>query len=160
MIFQFYIGAMAVAVLLSMFNLRVGDSRLPSLAINYSLVIIVFHVVVMTWWGLGWKDEEFYLLVAAAQGIISYMAYETGCRAARIIMPLSWMAVFGNLETFILHYDYPHQWYFWGMNVIQCAQIASLAFASSLFSPIHQRMHWRPRKNTSDMKRIVHERAG
>lgn len=160
MIFYFYIGALAVVMALSLFNIWKGDPRLPGLAFNYSVVIILFHLIVMTWWRLGWHDQEFYLLVAAAQSIIAYMAYETGCKAARIIMPLSWMAIFGNLETFILHHDYPHLWYFWGMNFVQCAQIASLAFASSLFYPIHERMHWRPRKHPQDMKRIVHERAG
>lgn len=160
MLFKFYLGTMVIAVLLSMFNMRRGDIRLTSLAISYFLVISLFHLIFMTWLGLGWRNQEFYLLVAGAQSIVAYVAHQTGCRAARIIMPLALIAVVGNVETFLFNADYPHALYFDFMNFIQCTQIASLWFASAMFYPITTRLWIGQRSKTDSLKRVAHGNAG
>lgn len=159
MTFLFYLAAMAIAVALSGFNLAAGDRRLPTLAVKYFAIIAGFHLVFMTWLGLGWKNPEFYVLVAAAQGIIAHFASKIGCRAARIVMPLACIAVVLNLFTFLVDAEYPHAVYYWAMNGIQCAQIASIVFASSVWLRLAGTVHMSRRKPT-DMKRIIHERAG
>lgn len=157
MIFTFYLGAMSVAMLLSLSNFAAGDRRLPTLAVKYFFVISGFHILFMTWLGLNWHNQEFYILVAAAQGVIARFASKIGCRAARIVMPLALIAVAINLFRFVVDEDdLPHVVYYYTMNFVQCAQIASIIFASSVWLRLAEAAHISRRKHNG-MKRIAHE---
>ena len=131
MMFYAYIGLMGAAILLSLFNLRKGDIRLTGLAVSYSVVVIVFHLVFMSWLGLQ-HHAIFPLFVAGAQGIIAYAAYQVGCRAARIIKPLAYAAIFLNCIVY-LESLYPGTFYYYTMNLLQGTEIATLIFASSIW---------------------------
>lgn len=133
MIFYAYLGLMGAAILLSLFNVYKGDRRLLALASKYSAIVAGFHLVFMTWLHLGGKSE-FVLLVAGAQALIAYESHKIGCRAAKIITPLAWIAVFLNCAIYT--FDYPHVVYYYSMNLIQGSQIASLIFASSVWHGI------------------------
>ena len=158
MIFYFYIAALILAVGLSLFNFRRGDIRLTSLAVSYAGIIIVFHLVFMTWLHTQ-NTLEFYLFVAGAQAVIAYIAHQVGCKAAKVIMPLAWFAVLFNCLTLVLLADYPHYIYYYIMNFVQCSQISSLIFASSVWKGL-SRQTGTIRKKTTGMKRIIHEWPG
>ena len=157
MIFYFYIAALLLAIGLSLFNFRRGDVRLTSLAVSYAVIIIGFHLIFMTWLHIQTK-LEFYLFVAGAQSVIAYIANQVGCRAAKIMMPLALFAVFFNCLTLVLLADYPHYIYYYIMNFVQCSQISSLIFASSVWHGVRQ--IGITRKKTNGMKRIIHEWPG
>lgn len=156
MIFYAYLGLMGTAVLLSLFNLRKGDKRLTGLAFGYTLIVAGFHWIGMDLMHIH-KDPEFPLFVAGAQGVIAFIAYETGCKAAKIIMPLAWLAVVINCLAW-LEGLYPSLFYFYGMNILQGSQVASLIFASSIWHGIANYLTRITRKITP--KGMSYERAG
>lgn len=145
-----------MAILLSLFNLRKGGIRLTGLAVSYSVVVIGFHLLFMTLWGAH-HTAEFPLYVAGAQGVIAFIAYETGCKAAKIVMPLAWFAVLINCLTW-LQSIYPSPFYFYTSNFIQGAQVASLIFASSLWHGLALQIKRLTRKDNN--KGMSYERAG
>lgn len=157
MIFYAYIGLMGTAVGLSLFNAFKGDRRLLALASKYSAIVICFHLIFMTWLHLQ-KTPEFVLLVAGAQALIAYEAHKIGCRAARIITPIAWLMVYLNCLTFAFDF-YPNLIYFYGMNALQGAQVASLIFASSFWKHAYGTIKILTRKNTQT-KGMSYERAG
>lgn len=146
---------MGIAVGLSLFNLP--DRRLLALASKYSAIVILFHLVFMTWMKLQ-RAEEFPLLVAGAQALIAWEAHKIGCRAAKIIAPIAWLAVYLNALTFCFDF-YPNLIYFYGMNILQGAQVASLIFASSFWFKAYGTIKTLTRKITQT-KGMSYERAG
>lgn len=159
MIFCFYLTIMSISILLSLFNLRQGDVRLTSMAVSYFIIVAWFHLAFMTFMHI-YPDVEFYLLAAGAQGVIAFVAYTVGCKAAKIIMPLAWAAVIVNCVTFVMQAKYPHLYYYWAINFIQCAQVSSLIFASTLWHGIATKITSITRKKTAGFKRMSHESAG
>lgn len=157
MIFYAYLALMGVSVGLSLFNLRRGDIRLTGLAASYLGVVAGFHWII--WHFNIQKTDEFPLFVAGAQGVISFIAYEIGCRAAKIIMPFAWFAILFNCLIFIIG-DYPSLLYFYISNVIQCAQIASLIFASTLWHGYAYSHKKAARDFDNSLKRMSYEREG
>jgi len=156
-IFYAYLGLMGLAFALSLFNLRKGDIRLSGLAFSYLGIVAGFHWVGMSWLHLQ-KTPEFPLFVAGAQGVIAFVAYETGCRAAKIIQPFAWAAILINCLTWAMGF-YPSVFYFYSMNFIQCAQIASLLFASSIWHGIATQLIEITRK-IKNTKGMSYEQAG
>lgn len=155
MIFYFYLGAMGFAVVLSLFNLRRGDMRLTMMAGMYMAIIALFHMFFFHYN----KQLEFYLMCACAQGAIGVVAREIWCKAAKLIYSLSIIAVTVNLFTFIVEAHYPHAWYFYTINFIQCSQIASLILASAVWQWTARQIGLLRKKN-HEMHRVAHERLG
>ncbi len=155
MIFYAYIGLMGMAVGLSLFNLP--DRRLLALASKYSAIVILFHLIFMSLLHLQ-KTPEFVLLVAGAQALIAWEAHKIGCRAAKIITPIAWLAVYLNCLTFAFDF-YPNLIYFYGMNILQGAQVASLIFASSAWMKSYGTIKTLTRKKPQT-KGMSYERAG
>lgn len=154
MIFYAYIGLMGAAVGLSLFNLP--DRRLLALASKYSAIVILFHLIFMTCLNIQ-KMPEFVLLVAGAQGLIAWEAHKIGCRAAKIITPIAWLAVGLNIFTFAI--DYPHVVYFYSMNILQGSQVASLIFASGIWRKAYGTIKTLTRTKPPT-KGMSYERAG
>lgn len=154
MIFYAYLGLMGTAIVLSLFNLP--DKRLLALASKYSAIVILFHLIFMTWLHLQ-KSAEFVLLVAGAQGLIAYESHKIGCRAAKIITPIAWFAVGLNVFTYAI--DYPHVVYFYSMNILQGSQVASLIFASGVWRKVYGTIKTLTRTKPPT-KGMSYERAG
>lgn len=127
-LFAVYCWVLAIAIVASFYNLRQGDGRLTIMALSYTAVIVLFHVFLYGQFhelGLRW-----YLYVGAAQWGIGFIASEIRCKSANLIRPLAYGAVLLNLGTWVVGAHYPHMLYWWAMNLIQGAQVASLFVAN------------------------------